>query len=184
MKSGDYRNQQKAAIAERRATVAALYLSRRSQADIAQELSVDQSTVSLDLKALHRQWKEQAFKDTDAVKKRELDRIDVLEQHYWDAWRRSCEEKRSSMAEQRQTGNSQTQATTRRDQILREDRDGNPAFLAGVQWCIERRCKILGLDAPVKTEAEVTGQVTWAAFVLSALQDSEGTSNPTDMEGK
>jgi hypothetical protein len=34
----------------------------------------------------------------------------------------------------------------------REQRDGNPAFLAGVMSCIERRCKLLGLDAPVKSE--------------------------------
>jgi hypothetical protein len=34
----------------------------------------------------------------------------------------------------------------------REQRDGNPAFLAGVMSCIERRCKLLGLDAPVKQQ--------------------------------
>lgn len=28
---------------------------------------------------------------------------------------------------------------------------GDTKFLAGVQWCIERRCKLLGLDAPSKS---------------------------------
>ena len=34
--------------------------------------------------------------------------------------------------------------------IEKETMLGNPAYLAGVMSCIERRCKILGLDAPTK----------------------------------
>jgi hypothetical protein len=32
--------------------------------------------------------------------------------------------------------------------MRKEGQAGNPAFLAGVLTCIERRCSILGLDAP------------------------------------
>ena len=34
---------------------------------------------------------------------------------------------------------------------------GDPRFLAGVQWCIERRCKIIGIDAPTKSELTGAG---------------------------
>jgi hypothetical protein len=109
-------------IDRRRARVAALYLQGRYQWDIAAELEVDPSTVSRDLKAIRAAWKASAVRDFDEAKGRELDRIDLLERTYWQAWLDSREEH---------------QTTT-------------PAFLAGVQWCIDRRCKLLGLDAPTK----------------------------------
>ena len=34
----------------------------------------------------------------------------------------------------------------------KEQRDGNPAFLQGVLNCIDRRCKLLGIDAPTRTD--------------------------------
>jgi hypothetical protein len=34
--------------------------------------------------------------------------------------------------------------------MRKEERDGNPEFLKGVQWCINKRCEILGFDAPKK----------------------------------
>lgn len=39
-----------------------------------------------------------------------------------------------------------------------EQRNGNLAYLSGVQWCIDRRCKILGLDAPIK--AQINAQLS------------------------
>jgi len=36
---------------------------------------------------------------------------------------------------------------------------GDPRFLTGVQWCIERRCKILGIDAVIA--GEVTFRVVY-----------------------
>lgn len=36
-----------------------------------------------------------------------------------------------------------------------EQRDGNPRWLTVVMQCIERRCKLLGLDAPVRMEFAV-----------------------------
>jgi hypothetical protein len=47
---------------------------------------------------------------------------DELERTYWEAWQLSLH------------------------------RDGNPAYLEGVFRCIDRRCKLLGLDAPNRHE--------------------------------
>jgi hypothetical protein len=61
----------------------------------------------------------------------------------------------------------------------KEQRDGNPAFLAGVMSCIERRCKLLGLDAPAK--AELTGKdggpVQVDAIVKSAIEKAYGNDS-------
>jgi hypothetical protein len=41
--------------------------------------------------------------------------------------------------------------------VRKEAREGNPAFLAGVQWCINKRCEIFGFDAPKKNEPTCKG---------------------------
>jgi hypothetical protein len=56
--------------------------------------------------------------------------------------------------------------------VVVEERDGNPSWLAGVDKCIERRCKLLGLDAPVKTDLSINQ--TFADFVLAAAGDIDG----------
>lgn len=174
--SGDSVAQNKLVIAERRAQVAALYTKKKSQMEIAAELQVDQATISRDLQALHRQWRESGVRNLDAYKMQELMRIDVMERDYWEAWEASKTEKKSSMAEQKAT----PIGTQRRDQLLKEDRDGNPAFLAGVQWCVEQRCKLLGLYAPAKTEATVTGSLSWQQFVTQALAEPGGSEGNGD----
>lgn len=131
--------------------IAALYLRGKRQADIAQELGIAQQQVSYDLKEIHKRWRESTLIDINEAKQRELARIDELEIEYWDAWRRSCEEKTKTRTEKAATG--ATKASVEKDTML-----GNPAYLAGVQWCIERRCKIFGIDAPDKTEHSGTLQ--------------------------
>jgi len=43
---------------------------------------VDQSTVSRDLKAIQRQWKESAIRDFDLDRQQELQRLAMLEKEY------------------------------------------------------------------------------------------------------
>ena len=67
-------------------------------------------------------------------------RIDNLEAVAWDAWEHSKENKETSTT--KQVGNVTTEATTRL-----ECQSGNPAFLEMVLKCIDRRCRLMGLDA-------------------------------------
>jgi hypothetical protein len=131
-------------VLQRRKKVAALYLQGRYQWEIGQAVGVDRGTISRDLKAIRDQWQGAALADWTQAKNRELDRVDLLERTYWESWERSMAPAESSTQEKLNgTGGERMKAA-----IRREGRDGNPAFLAGVQWCIERRCKLLGLDAP------------------------------------
>jgi len=36
--------------------------------------------------------------------------------------------------------------------MIVKGQSGNPAFLRGIEWCINKRCDLLGLDAPKKLE--------------------------------
>ena len=117
------------------------------QAVIAAALNVCQKTISKDIKVLIGRWQKSALMDIDAAKSEELARINRLELEYWNAWEASKLDKESTVAEKVIGMDTRTKAVKRA-----EGQVGNPSFLAGIERCIERRCKLLGLDAPSKQE--------------------------------
>jgi len=139
-----------AQIARDRRRMADLYLQGWLQADIAVEVGVSDATVSRDLKALQSEWLASALVDFNEAKAQELAKVDRLEREYWQAWRRSCENAESVTQEG-------TAKTVDKVKKTSKGQAGDPRFLQGVQWCIERRCKILGVDAP--TEIKHSGRV-------------------------
>lgn len=124
---GTGKRRKTAQIARDRLRMSDLYLQGRLQADIASELGLSEATVSRDLKALHKEWLAGSRIGFSKAKARELAKIDRLEREYWEAWKRS----------------------------RIEGQAGDPRFLAGIQWCIERRCKIMGIDAPTKMDLRI-----------------------------
>jgi len=125
--------------------IARRYLHGMSQMEIAAELELSQSQISRDLKVLHDRWTKSALVDLNEAKARELARIDNLEREYWDAWRDSRGERLETNTEQiagDKTGDR------KKVSIKKVKLEGNPDFLAGIQWCIEMRCKILGIYQP------------------------------------
>lgn len=113
-----------------------LFLRGHSYRAIAAEIqrqhgrSLSAKTVFVDVQRLLVEYRKRHIVETELARATELTRIARLETTYWDAWERSAGKKGA----------------------------GNPAYLQGVQWCIDRRCKILGIDAPLKTEQ--TGSFT------------------------
>jgi hypothetical protein len=140
------------AIESRRCHVAELFLRGvKRQGELAGRLGVDRSTVSRDLKVLNARWKEAALRDLDAAKGQELERIDLVEHEYWTAWENSKQNRETTTTEQVTGGDGdRTRAA-----IRKEDQHGDPRYLAGVQWCIEQRCKILGLYAAAQVDVRV-----------------------------
>lgn len=135
-------------LARDRRKIAALYLRGYKQAEIAEEIGVDISTISRDLATMQDEWRAATLMDLDEAKRRELARVDGLELEYWEAWERSCEEAVKTTTKRIQGAESARDEAS----VQKEQRLGDPRYLAGVQWCIERRCKLLGLDAPSKSE--------------------------------
>jgi hypothetical protein len=148
-----------AQIARDRRKAADYYLQGWLQADIAKELSIDQSTVSRDLSALHDEWLKSALLDFNEAKAQELAKIDRLEREYWDAWVRSKEDaeittvKAKAVVIKGQT-DVQIPAEEREKTIQKRGQVGDSRFLAGVQWCIEQRCKIVGIYAAAKFDID------------------------------
>jgi len=127
--------------------LASRYLRGEAQAVIAYDMKVSQQAVSDDLRTLRDRWRKATTMLLDEHKARELAKIDNLELTYWTAWQESRGEKSRTLTRQTKREDTLTMA-----QVIKEQGDGNPAFLVGVQWCIDRRCKLLGLDAPVKAD--------------------------------
>lgn len=137
-----------AQLARDRRRIAGLYLEGKLQADIAEVVGISQSTVSNDLRAIQREWLESSLVDFNEAKAREIAKIDKLEREYWAAWRRSCEDAEIETSKSAVAGDKKRAEATK----TTKGQSGDPRFLSGVQWCIERRCKLLGIDAPQRHE--------------------------------
>lgn len=176
------RRRSPAELARDRLRIEDLYFSGWLQVDIGKELGLDQSTISRDLKWLHEDWLKRAADDVAKHKAKELARIDRLEREYWRAWERTLEEKTVTSTEKTREvgGTDRDKASLRREQLL-----GDARFLSGIQWCIQQRCKILGVEAP--TEIKHSGGVQIAASdadLISAAKEviaiTESDASPAD----
>ena len=133
--------------------IAPMYLfDKLSQGEIAERLNtrpgitytLSQKTISNDLAALRKAWLAAGIMDLNKAKAQELGRIDALEATYWQAWLDSCEVGVKVSKEKKLGG----VVVSTRQEI--DSPSGDPRHLAGVQWCVERRAKLLGLDELVE----------------------------------
>ncbi len=163
------RAQERAVIAERRVRVAKMYLQGMTQAAIGKVLEVTQMTISNDLKALHEEWVVSANGPTNEMKARELAKIDMIEQECWSEWERSKKDRETHSAAKEDSPITGQKSKTG---LKREGQTADTAYIARIQWCIETRCKILGFNAPSKTEITGPGggpiQITEVEVVLTA----------------
>ncbi len=146
------------ATEDRRREAARLYREGHTQAAIADRLGVHQGTVSKDLEAVRAEWAAAAAADVGVVKARELAKLDAMEAELWEAWRRSVGEH----VKQTRTTTPGPGDTVRVEvSEVREELAGDPRYLAQIRDCVERRCKILGLDAPkeLRTSGDVAVKV-------------------------
>jgi hypothetical protein len=146
-----------AQLARDRKRVAELYLKGWLQVDIAQELNVNQSTISRDLAYLIEEWQAVALYDFNEARARELAKINLLEETYWAEWLTS-----KDPIVKRKTAKKVDGQTTEATQEVSLG-TGDPRFLQGVQWCIDRRCKLLGLDTQ-------TGDSDEKPFIIKVLK--------------
>jgi hypothetical protein len=134
-------------ILARRKRVADAYLSGRIQFEIAREEGVDHSTISRDLAAIRKDWRESALMDLDAKFDEELAKLDQVEREAWAAWRESTTTLHTHSREEIIGGRDDgaTRTTEKRQQ-----RCGDPAFLQIILQCLDRRCKLLQLQPAQK----------------------------------
>ncbi len=158
-----------------RVVVARLYLHGWPQAEIARHLNagrpetehITQQTIAHDMKAIRSEWKRSALFDFNDRIGQELARLDEVERTAWAAWQRSTEQtektmRKSSRYNEPPVDGKGTPLPYKRPgsryeaQVVTEQNIGNPRFLEIVQRCCEQRCRLLGLDAPMKVATTTT----------------------------
>lgn len=162
-------------IEKRRHRISQLYLTGKRQWEIASTVGVSRSQVSLDLKHLRSEWAKQAIQAIDVRIAEELAKIDNLETRFWDAWEKSIKN------HQKVTNKIKGKAIAM-DPDYREVTDtevinyGDPRYLQGVERCIERRCKLLGLDAPIKNTTKIVDEHSFLSFLMYTTGDNTETN--------
>jgi len=156
--------------------IGTLYLKGFVQAAIATHINknrdyeVSQQTVSNDLKTLQKRWLDSSLTDYNEAKAQELAKIDNLERLAWQDYEAS-----KDPIVRRKTAKKIDGQITEATQEVGGQGEGNTRFLEIVKWCIDRRIKLLGLDAPGRQE--VTGKgggpVELASIDLSTLSDEQ-----------
>jgi hypothetical protein len=130
-----------------------LHCRGMTQRAIAEQLQVSQPQIAYDMKRLQNRWQESARAKLDLYKAEQLARIDHLEATAWSAWDASCrptETTSAKLVQGRTDKDGQPLPDLRQSGKVTKSQAGDPRFLERAAWCIEQRCKIIGLHAPVK----------------------------------
>lgn len=158
----DSQKRRPAEVARDRRNIARLYLKGVFQADIGEELGISQPMVSRDLKVIQKQWRVERVDDFNERKNIELAKVDNLELENWIAWKRSQEDAETKKMVRYSDGETHSQdedketdkkavkrgsAKTRKEQSVK-GQVGDRGFLKGIEWCIDKRWALLGMDAP------------------------------------
>jgi hypothetical protein len=143
------------AVSQRRQRITELYLQGWSQAAIASELNIAQSTVSDDVQHVRKKWHESAVKNFDQLRALELQKLAYIEREAWAAWQRSQKPAQSAVVSGEGAG--QHTRKSMKNQI------GDPRFLQQVNHCIAQRRALMGLDvlpAPNPLEGQPDGTIS------------------------
>jgi hypothetical protein len=133
-------------IRKDRAEIARLYLQGNLQHEIGEKLGLSRQQIGYELKAIRKEWLASSLMDFNQKKAEELARIDRMEAEAWVSWETSKGQKETTLTEQTTGGDGDKLKAG----IRKEAREGSVDYLKVVQWCINKRCEILGLDAPRK----------------------------------
>jgi len=129
-------------ISERQMVVAHEYLiNHKSQKEIAEQLGVSQSTISTDIRKILEEYSMKRLNKMQLYLNVELAKLDAVEKAAWLAWERSIGKTVKIVTRTNSTGF--TEEVRQEEELV-----GDPRFLTQVQTAIDRRIKLLGLDAP------------------------------------
>lgn len=141
-------------IQERRLKAWELYIRGESPNQISQLLSVDPETTKMDLKALPKEW-EDKIRTLDEQRLIELNRLEAIEGELWQAWEKSKLDK-EVRTEVTMTGGQSGGGSSSSVQV--SGQVGDVRFLTEALKCMDRRARLLGLDAPTKV---LSIQIRW-----------------------
>lgn len=145
-------------VAYRRTQVSKYYLQGWSQQAIAVELGVSQGQISQDLDHIRVEWENSTVTDFNKQKIETLKKIDNLEAEAWRWFYESAKPLRKKSTKFRAKVDSKLSAEEKKKQKpedleqynYEEERLPNPQYMMIADRQVERRIKVLGLEAPLK----------------------------------
>ena len=173
---------EKIEIEERLSEVASLNAQQKTLREIAELVGVSHVQVKRDLDLLRKRYQQEQRVATKVDIQLQSIKIDAAERQYWIGWERSLKEKVSTRTRQTTGGDSEKPTQQNVAEIRKEVPVGDPRFLDGVLKCIERRCRLLGLDAPERHEFFIQGVAERIANELGCtaqdiLRDAQEIAN-------
>jgi len=150
-KNKKYRN---VTCEHRKTIVAQMYMQGYTQAAIAHKIGIHNVRVSAMLKEIREEWKLSRERDFEEHVAEQLAKIDQVEKEAWAGWQRSCKNAESAK-----------QSEKNGFELLVKGQAGDNRFLDTVLKCVERRCRLLGLDEqpekPFDGQIEVYVDLNW-----------------------
>jgi|GEM_PF-1568106 len=153
---------------KQRERIAQLSCEGKTVAEIARELRMRVQSVSSVTRALRKEWVKATRKNVETLIAEQLAKLDHVEQEAWQAWHRSREDAVTTKA-----GVKGAQKTAER--TVRRSA-GNPVYLSRILDCIQRRCRLLGLNAPTRSDFRVLVDQLSDEEVLARAQRAGLTS--------
>jgi transposase len=143
---------------QRRNVVLDYYLKGWSLSQISRELKVARSTISKDIAAIREEWRCSRADSFHSEQLHELARIDAIEREVWAQWESSKAEEVTTRAETEVLITEENGRQVRKpgaERVIRvtKIRNADPRYMDTIRWCVEMRCKLLGLLAPCKMAA-------------------------------
>jgi hypothetical protein len=173
-----------------RAKISNMYLRGFSLMTIANEMGVSRENVAYEMGKIRKEWRASAVFDFALARQQELARIDLIEQEAWRAWENSKAPIEATSTRQRRRDLKFPMAVPRPgeeaelpvDSVSEANkrstmRDPNAGFLDRIAWCVEMRCKILGLVAPQELRHTGTIQQIHEIFYEPAALPDNGQAN-------
>lgn len=151
---------------EHLALIADLYLKKTPLNVIAKQIGISNATITRDVKLLVARWRKSALSSIDDKIQIELESINKTEAEAWEAWERSKLNKEKRVDKVNAVHAKMSKAISSREGVVpgteklietiksSEGQYGDPRFLEVIAKCIERRCKLMGLDKPEKLQIE------------------------------
>lgn len=148
-------------VAADRAEIAEMLHKGYRLMQIAHQLGRSFQHVQHDIAAIEKEWAQRQVGTVEQWRTRQLDEVAELKRVYWTTWERSLKIKQLLLVEETSVpplsaGPRSIRMLGRRKTAIRiEQGDGNLDALRGIQWCMEREAKLLGIDDAAHADQEL-----------------------------
>ena len=145
---GKKKLQQMIPAEERRKYVLRQYVRGVPAHVIAERVKVHPDSIYRDIRKIRKQWEAEAKADIATHVRRELAKLDAIEQEAWRGWERSVKIDTEHQERTREAASG----TYKESKKIVKPSAGDPRYLDVIHKCVDRRCRILGVDAPVQAQ--------------------------------